>query len=103
MPAEYMRGVRAQCQPGTARRPLCPILQSMDRTRLTGLLLMAAAVIELLLFCGGVARRRYAALALPVTVGVALASALAFWMGWTLISMEDDLAGLEFETEPLDD
>ena len=75
----------------------------MDRTRLTGLLLMAAAVIELLIFCGCVARRSYAALAVPVTAGVALASALVFWMGWTLVSMEDDLAGLEFEAEPLDD
>lgn len=75
----------------------------MDRTRLTGLLLMAAAVIELLLFCRCVARRSYAALAVPVTVGVALASVLTFWMGWTLVAMEDDLAGLEFEAEPLDD
>lgn len=64
---------------------------------------MAAAVIELLLFCRCVARRSYAALAVPVTVGVALASVLAFWMGWTLVAMEDDLAGLEFEAEPLDD
>ncbi len=75
----------------------------MDRARLTGLLLMTAAVIELLLFCVYLARRSYAALAVPVTAGVAIVSALAFWVGWTLVSMEDDLAGLEFEAEPLDD
>lgn len=75
----------------------------MDRTRLTGLLLMVAALIELLVFYTRVARRSYAALAVPVTVGVTVVSVLAFWVGWTLVSMEDDLSGLEFEAEPLDD
>jgi len=64
---------------------------------------MVAALVELLLFSSRVARRSYAALAVPVTVGVTVVSVLAFWVGWTLVAMEDDLAGLEFEAEPLDD
>ena len=73
----------------------------VDRTRLTGALLMALMVMQALLFLVGVLRRSYAALALPVGVVVAVTSVLGFWVGWTLLSMEDDLTGLEFEAEPL--
>ncbi len=74
----------------------------VDRTRLTGALLMALMVMQALLFLAGALRRSYAALALPVGVIVAVTSVLGFWVGWTLLSMEDDLTGLEFEAEPLD-
>ncbi|MCZ6544727.1 MAG: hypothetical protein O6913_03355 [Chloroflexi bacterium] len=75
----------------------------MDRTRLTGSILMALAALQVVLFVLGVLRRSYAALAIPVTLLVGVISVLAFWVGWTLASMEDDLAGLEFEAEPLDE
>ena len=75
----------------------------MDRTRLTGLLLMAVTVAQLALFVTGTARRSYAALAVPVTIGVTVVSVLGFWVGWTVLAMEDDLSGLEFEAEPLDE
>lgn len=75
----------------------------MDRTRLTGSILMALAALQIVLFVLGVLRRSYAALAIPVTLLVGAISVLAFWVGWTLASMEDDLAGLEFEAEPLDE
>jgi hypothetical protein len=75
----------------------------MDRTRLTGSILMALAALQIVLFVLGVLRRSYAALAIPVTLLVGVISVLAFWVGWTLASMEDDLAGLEFEAEPLDE
>lgn len=75
----------------------------MDRTRLTGLVLMAVTVAQLALFVTGTARRSYAALAVPVTVGVTVVSVLGFWVGWTVLAMEDDLSGLEFEAEPLDE
>ena len=75
----------------------------MDRTRLTGALLMAAMSLQALLFLIGVARRSYAALALPAAGLVALVSVLGFWVGWTLLSLEDDLTGLDYEAEPVED
>lgn len=75
----------------------------MERTRLTGALLMGGMVLQALLFLIGASRRSYAALALPLTVLVGAVSILGFWVGWTLLSMEDELAGLEFDAEPADD
>ncbi len=75
----------------------------MDRTRVTGALLMGAAALQFLLFLAALGRRSYAALAVPITLVVGALSALAFWIGWTLAAMEDELEGLEFEAEPLDE
>ena len=62
---------------------------------------MALMALQALLFLLGVLRRSYAALALPLGALVGVGSALGFWVGWTLVSMEDDLTGLEYEAEPL--
>ena len=78
------------------------MLRRMDRTRLTGALLMAAAVIQWIGFLAAASRRSYMALALPVSVAVTVFSILGFWIGWTLLSMEDELSGLEYEAEPQD-
>lgn len=75
----------------------------MDRTRLTGAVLMAITVVQVLVFLIGLARRSYLALAFPVFVLVGAVSVLGFWVGWTLATMEDDLTGLAFEAEPLDE
>jgi len=75
----------------------------MDRTRLTGAVLMALTAVQVLLFLVGAARRSYLALALPVFLLVTVISVLGFWVGWTLATLEDDLTGLEFEAEPLDE
>lgn len=73
----------------------------MDRTRLTGAFLMVVCGLQILLFLAGAAKRSYAALAIPVGVIVTAGSVLGFWVGWTLVAMEDDLSGLEYEAEPL--
>ena len=60
-------------------------------TRRTGVLIIAGAVIEFLLFAYGLSRRSYAAIAVPVAVAVAGLSALAAWVGWTMMTIEPDM------------
>ena len=62
----------------------------MERGRNTGLLLMVGAALELLVFAYGVARRSYLALALPVAAAMVAVTALTFWLGWTMLTMEDE-------------
>ena len=50
--------------------------------------LMVFSVVQLLLFTIGAMRRSYAALALPVFFGLAVFSGLAFWVGWTIYSVQ---------------
>jgi hypothetical protein len=63
-----------------------------------GLYLMFAAVLELLLFCIGVMRRSYLALALPVMAAMSAVAALTFWVGWTMLTMDED-EGVPAEAE----
>lgn len=75
----------------------------MDRTRLTGLVLMIAAAFQALWFLVGVRRRSYAAVAIPAGAITLSAAIVLFWIGWTTYELEDDLEGLNFVPEPLDD
>ena len=61
-----------------------------DRSRLLGRLLMAGAPLQMLLFLAGMSRRSYLVVALPVGAGLALVSALAFWVGYTMAYAEWD-------------
>jgi hypothetical protein len=70
----------------------------MDRSQKTGILIMVGAALEMLLFLYGAARRSYMAVALPVMAAVAATSALAFWVGWTLLSTEEEVPELEGES-----
>lgn len=68
----------------------------MSRAHKTGLILMAGALLELVLFFYGTARRSYLALALPVTAAMLTLTAITLWLGWTMLTMEeeaDDPAG----------
>ncbi len=67
----------------------------MDRSQTTGALIMAGGAIQLVLFLIGVVRRSYVALALPITLAVAGISALAVWVGWTMMTTESDLPEAE--------
>jgi transposase len=70
----------------------------MERSQTTGVLIMAGAVLQMLLFLWAAARRSYMALALPVMAALAAISALAFWIGWTMFTAEGELEeGLEEE------
>ena len=69
-------------------------------TRKTGVLIIVGAAIEFLLFAYGLSRRSYAAIAVPVAVAVAGLSALAAWVGWTMMTIEPDMPEPELEEQP---
>ena len=62
----------------------------MSRAQKTGLLLIAGASLEMLLFLYGAMRHSYLALALPMTAAMAALTALTFWVGWTMMTMEEE-------------
>jgi len=62
----------------------------MSRAQTTGAVLIAGAIIDLLLFFYGLARRSYLALALPVTMAMFAITALTIWVGWTMMTMEEE-------------
>jgi hypothetical protein len=68
-------------------------------SRSIGTVLMAVSGLQMLLFTIGVMRRSYVAIALPVIGAVAAISGLLFWVGYTMASMESDLADLDLEDE----
>lgn len=51
---------------------------------------MALSVLQVLCFLVAATRRSYAALAVPVFLGVAIVSGLGFWVGWTMSAAEWD-------------
>ena len=63
----------------------------MDRSQITGAMIIAGAAVQLLLFTVGLVRKSYLALAVPITLAVAALSALAIWVGWTMMTTETDL------------
>ncbi|HXK32437.1 MAG TPA: hypothetical protein VNM91_00305 [Dehalococcoidia bacterium] len=67
----------------------------MGRSRELGIILMIGAAFQALFILAGMMRRSYFAVALPVATAVAIVSALAFWVGWTMANTEPDLAELE--------
>jgi hypothetical protein len=70
----------------------------MERSQMTGILIMAGAVLQMMLFLWAAARRSYMAVALPMMGALAAISALAFWIGWTMFTSESELEE-EFEEE----
>jgi hypothetical protein len=71
----------------------------MERSQLTGVLIMIGATLQMFLFLWAVARRSYMALALPVMAALAAISALGFWIGWTMFTTEAELEEEELEEE----
>ena len=75
----------------------------MERSQTTGLIIMIAAVFQMVLFLWATLRRSYVAVALPVMGALAAVSALAFWIGWTMFTAqaEEEEALEEQPIEPL--
>ncbi len=62
----------------------------MQKTQIAGALIMVGSVLQMVLFLWAMARRSYMAVALPVAGALAAVSALAFWIGWTLFTSEEE-------------
>ena len=62
----------------------------MEKSQRTGLIIMVASAFTAVLFFWSIMRRSYMAVALPVMSALAVVSALAFWIGWTLFAGEDE-------------
>lgn len=67
----------------------------MGRSRQLGMLIVIAAGIQMLVMLVGTLRRSYMVIALPVLVATGIISALAFWVGWTMMNTEPEMADLE--------
>ena len=75
----------------------------MERSQSVGTILMAVSALQMLVFTMGMLRRSYLAVALPVLTAMAAVSGLIFWVGYTMMSMEPELADLELESEEGDE
>ena len=62
----------------------------MERSQRTGLIIMLVSAFQFVIFFWALTRRSYLALALPVLSALAAVSALAFWIGWTMFTGEDE-------------
>ena len=75
----------------------------MEQSRTMGTILMAISALQMLVLALGVLRRSYLAIALPVLLAMSAVSGLLFWIGYTMVNMEPELAALDLaeEEEPL--
>ena len=62
----------------------------MEKSQTTGAIIMGGAVLQMVLFLMAISRRSYLAIALPVLGALSTVSALAFWIGWTMFTSEDE-------------
>ncbi len=62
----------------------------MEKSQTTGAIIMAGAVLQMIIFLMAISRRSYVAIAIPVLGALGTVSALAFWIGWTMFSSEDE-------------
>ena len=71
----------------------------MERSQTMGTLLMAVSALQMLVFTLGMLRRSYLAVALPFLTAMTAISGLLFWVGYTMVNMDPDLAELDLEEE----
>ncbi|MEZ4501962.1 MAG: hypothetical protein R3C39_05020 [Dehalococcoidia bacterium] len=71
---------------------------TVQQSRQLGQAIMGAAGLSLVLVVFGALRRSYFAIAIPVTIGVGIASGIAFWVGYTMSTAQwedEDFADFE--------
>jgi hypothetical protein len=62
----------------------------VEQSQRTGLIIMVVAAFQFVFFFWAMTRRSYLAVAIPVGSSLAVVSALAFWIGWTMFTGEED-------------
>jgi hypothetical protein len=62
----------------------------VETSQRTGLIIMIVAAFQFVVFFWAMTRRSYLAIAIPVGSALAAVSALAFWIGWTMYTGEQD-------------
>jgi hypothetical protein len=62
----------------------------VEKSQQTGLFIMIGSAFMLVIFLWAMLRKSYAAVALPVASAMAVVTALAFWIGWTLFTGEEE-------------
>jgi hypothetical protein len=62
----------------------------VDKSQRTGLIIMIGSTLQFVIFFWAMTRKSYAAVAVPVGASLAVVSALAFWIGWTMFTGEDE-------------
>ncbi|HUF52261.1 MAG TPA: hypothetical protein VMR52_00625 [Dehalococcoidia bacterium] len=62
----------------------------MDTSQRTGLIIMLVSAFQFVIFFWAMTRKSYMAVAIPVGSALAAVSALAFWIGWTMFTGEDE-------------
>jgi hypothetical protein len=67
----------------------------MGRSKDLGMYVMIGAAVGMLVMTIGTLKRSYYVIALPVLAAAGVIGALAFWVGWTMMNTEPDLAELE--------
>ena len=67
----------------------------MGRSKQLGTYIVIGASLQAIIMLIGVMRRSYWVIALPVLAATGVVSALAFWVGWTMMNTEPDMVELE--------
>ncbi len=70
-----------------------------DKSRAYGLLICIATVVAAIFFIWGIKNQNYWAVAIPVLIGFLTLLGLAFWIGWTIVTIKSDIPPME-KTEP---
>ena len=63
---------------------------TQERSRTLGRAIMAAAVVQLVLYFVGATRRSYLAVAIPLGIALGVVSGVAFWVGYTMATTNWD-------------
>ena len=66
-----------------------------DKSRAYGLLICIGTVVAAIFFIWGIMNQSYWAVAIPVIIGFLTLLGLAFWIGWTIVTIKSDVPSLE--------
>jgi hypothetical protein len=74
-----------------------------DKSRAYGLLICIATVVGAIFFIWGIKNQSYWAVAIPVCIGFLTVLGLAFWIGWTIVTIKSDIPPIETDEPQIDE